>query len=261
MVRVFGQKHGYACRTLVLCYHSVSDTWDVPWSVTTTQLREQLALLVSRGYRAVTFSEAVTSKPTGPRMAVTFDDGFASVLELAFPILSSLDVVATIFVVTDFADHDEPLEWPGVERWRGGVHAREVRGLSWTELDELAGSGWEVGSHTRTHPRLTTLADDAVAAELRGSRAACERALGRPCRSLAYPYGDADARVVEAARDAGYTAAATLPVGVSGGTPLSWPRTGVYRRDSLRRFRLKVSPTIGRLRETLAPLETHVRAR
>jgi len=228
--------------------------------VTTKQLAEQLEFLVNRGYRAVTFHEAVTSEPSGRTMAITFDDGFASVLELAFPILSSLGLVATIFVVTDFADCKEPLDWPGLEGWRGGVHEREVRGLSWAELEQLTAVGWEVGSHTRTHPRLTQLDDDAVAAELRGSRAACERALGRPCRSLAYPFGDVDARVVAAARAAGYEAAATLPIGVSFTSPLVWPRTGVYRYDSPRRFRLKVSPTVHRLREVFAPVEKFVRA-
>ena len=44
-----GQTHANAGRTLVLCYHAVSDSWNVPWSVTTAQLGEQLKLLVSRG--------------------------------------------------------------------------------------------------------------------------------------------------------------------------------------------------------------------
>ena len=186
-------------------------------------------------------------------MAITFDDGFASVLELAFPILSSLEMVATVFVVTDLVDAGKPLDWPGIEQ--GGGPDRDVRGLSWAQLEQLADAGWEVGSHTRTHPRLTQLDDETLADELRGSRAACERALGRPCRSLAYPFGDVDTRVVEAAREAGYEAAASLPTGVVGESALEWPRIGVYRKDSLRRFRLKVSPTVLRVREALAPVE------
>jgi peptidoglycan/xylan/chitin deacetylase (PgdA/CDA1 family) len=246
---------------LVLCYHAISDGWDVPWAVTSTQLREQLESLVKRGYRAVTFFEAVTSAQAGPTLAITFDDGFASVLDHAAPILSSLDLVATIFVVTDFVDGNDPLEWPGIEGWRGGVHEREIRGLSWNELRELTTMGWEVGSHTRTHPHLTQLENDLLAAELSGSRAACERALGLPCRSLAYPFGDVDDRVVAAADAAGYQAAATLPIAVHGTGLLTWPRTGVYRKDSLGRFRLKTSPTTSRLRRVLAPVETRIRAR
>jgi peptidoglycan/xylan/chitin deacetylase (PgdA/CDA1 family) len=228
--------------------------------VTPRELRGQLELLAKRGYRAATFHEVVTSTPSEPTVAITFDDGFASVLELAFPILSALGLVATVFVVTDFADRNDLLEWPGVEGWRGGPHEHEVRGLSWAELDRLATSGWEIGSHTRTHPRLTGLDDEALGAELRESRDACERALARPCRSLAYPFGDVDARVVAAASRAGYEAAATLPRTVNGSAPLTYPRTGVYRKDSPRRFRLKISPTVHRVREILAPVETRLRA-
>ena len=251
------QARGRTDHTIVLCYHAVSEEWDVPLTVTASQLVDQLELLARRGYRAVTFHEAVTAEPTGPTVAITFDDGFASVLEVAFPIASSLGLIATIFVVTDLVEAGAPLDWPGIER--RGATAQEVRGLSWAELEQLAGAGWEIGSHTRTHPRLTQLDDDALAAELRGSREACERALARPCRSLAYPFGDVDSRVVAAAHAAGYEAAAALPTGLVGGSALNWPRTGVYRKDSLRRFRLKVSPTICRVRETLAPVERLVR--
>jgi peptidoglycan/xylan/chitin deacetylase (PgdA/CDA1 family) len=252
------QRHGYASSTLVLCYHAVSDTWEVPWAVTTRQLREQLELLVARGYRGVTFHEAVTANPPGPALAITFDDGFASVLERAFPTLSSLGLVGTVFAVTDFAENGELLDWPGIDGWRE-THESELRGLTWAELDQLAAGGWEVGSHTRTHPRLTQLDDDAVADELAGSRAACERALSRPCRSLAYPFGDVDERVIIGARTAGYEAAASLPVGVVSATQFLWPRVGIYRKDLLGRFRLKVSPRVSRVREALGSVERVVR--
>ena len=177
---------------------------------------------------------------------MTFDDAYRSVLDLAYPILSSLGLPATVFVVTDFADERRPLEWPGIDHWRGGPHEPELRGLNWKELAELADSGWEIGSHTRTHPRLTRLSDEALARELEESRARCEQVLQRPCRSLAYPYGDFDGRVVAAAAKAGYTAAAIE--GLVRPRPLAWPRVGVYRENSMTHFRLKVSPTLGELR-------------
>jgi peptidoglycan/xylan/chitin deacetylase (PgdA/CDA1 family) len=246
--------------TLGVCYHAVSDRWPVEWAVTPAQLRAQLELLVDRGYRGRTFHDAVTTPTSARTLVVTFDDAFSSVLDLAFPILSALGLPATVFVVTDFADGGRPLEWPGVEGWVGGAHAAEVRGLSWSELGTLADAGWEVGSHTRSHPRLTELDDAALADELQGSRDACERALGRKCLSVAYPYGDFDARVVAAAADAGYEAAATLPNAPGRPSPLAWPRVGVYRKDSLRRFRLKISPMVHRVRRVFAPVEDLVRA-
>src|SRR5207244_188323 len=95
---------------------------------------------------------------------------YLSVLELAYPILSALGLAATVFAVTDFVDADRPLDWPGIDHWRGGPYDAELRGLTWAQLGQLAASGWEIGSHTRTHPRLTRLADDALERELLESR-------------------------------------------------------------------------------------------
>jgi peptidoglycan/xylan/chitin deacetylase (PgdA/CDA1 family) len=238
-----GNDHG---SVLVLGYHAVSETWPAPLAVTPDQLRRQLEWLVDRGYRGTTFHDAVTSEARPRTFALTFDDAYRSVLDLAYPILSSLGLPATVFVVTDFGDGRRPLEWPGIDHWRGGPHERELRGLGWEQLEQLADGGWEIGSHTCTHPRLTRLSDQALARELEASRAACEEALRRPCRSLAYPYGDVDGRVTRAAGKAGYTAAAIE--GLARPRPLAWPRVGVYRENSMGIFRLKVSPTLGQLR-------------
>jgi peptidoglycan/xylan/chitin deacetylase (PgdA/CDA1 family) len=238
---------------LVLGYHAVSETWPAALAVTPSQLRQQLEWLLERGYRGTTFQEAVTTKPGRRTFAVTFDDAYASVLERAHPILAALDVPATVFAVTDFVGTGRALEWPGIDHWRGGRHEPELRGLGWPGLAELADRGWEIGSHTRTHPRLTQLPAEDLARELRESREACEEALGRPCRSLAYPYGDFDAHVITAAQEAGYAAAAIE--GLARPRALAWPRVGVYRKNSMRQFRLKVSPTLGRLRTALGPAE------
>jgi peptidoglycan/xylan/chitin deacetylase (PgdA/CDA1 family) len=236
---------------LVLCYHAVSADWAADLSIRQDRLRAQLELLVRRGYEGRTFHEAVTGPRTGNTVAVTFDDAFLSVHRLAWPILAELKMPATVFVPTDFADDERPLRWPGVDSWHDGPHRDEMAVMSWAKLAELAAAGWEIASHTRTHPRLTTIDDASLADELRGSREACERAIGRPCLSLAYPYGDVDARVVRAAAEAGYVAGAALPARLHRATPLEWPRIGVYHVDALPRFKLKVSPTVRRLR-TLA---------
>jgi peptidoglycan/xylan/chitin deacetylase (PgdA/CDA1 family) len=239
-------RNGYSDSILVLEYHAVSETWPADLAVTPAQLHDQLEWLVGRGYAGATFSDAVTSRPFGRTLVVTFDDAYLSVLEHARPILASLGLPGTVFVVTDFADSGRPLDWPRSKDWRGGPYEHELRGMTWRQLAELAETGWEIGSHTRTHPRLSRLPGDALARELRESREACERALGRPCSSLAYPYGDFDARVAAHAGEAGYKVAATEALGPP--EPLMWPRVGIYRADSLARFRLKVSPTIRRLR-------------
>ena len=226
---------------LVLCYHAVSERWEADLSITPRTLEDQLGLLVSRGYRGATFTNAVTRPPSGRVLAVTFDDAYRSVLELGFPILRRLGLPGSVFVPTDFAGSERPMSWPGIEQWTGGPFERELVPVSWEELGRLAGEGWEIGSHTRSHPHLTQLDDRSLDAELRGSREACEARLGGPCESLAYPYGDHDGRVVEAAGAAGYRAAGTLPTRFTARQALSWPRVGVYFGDEGMRFRLKVS--------------------
>jgi hypothetical protein len=72
--------------------------------------------------------------------------------------------------------------------------------------------------------------------------------MGQPCETLAYPYGDYDARVEVMARDAGYAAAASIRPGPE--RPYSWPRIGVYSVDNDLRYRLKASPTVRRLRSS-----------
>jgi peptidoglycan/xylan/chitin deacetylase (PgdA/CDA1 family) len=229
---------------LVLCYHALSDDWPAALSTTPERFEAQLALLLDRGYEPATFEQALSSPPGRRTVAVTFDDAYRSVLERAHPIMERLGVPGTVFVPTDFAGKPEPMRWEGIDQWLGGPHERELLCLGWDELRGLADAGWEIGSHTCSHPHLTALDDERLGRELADSRAACEQGMGRPCRSIAYPYGDVDARVAKAAAGAGYTYGAALPKRFDSTDPLDWPRVGVYNRDDLRRFKLKVSPLV-----------------
>lgn len=233
---------------LVLCYHAVSADWSADLSVTPEALERQLALLQSRGYRGATFERAVANQPGPKTVAVTFDDAYRSVIDLARPILDRFGFSGSVYVPTAFAGTERPMSWPGIEEWLGGPHEGELVPMSWEELRELADAGWEVGSHTRTHPRLPELGDAELAGELRESREECEEMLGRPCSTIAYPYGGVNDRVVAATRAAGYREAGSLPVRHHRPRPLEWPRIGVYNGDADWRFRLKVSPLVGRLR-------------
>jgi peptidoglycan/xylan/chitin deacetylase (PgdA/CDA1 family) len=235
---------------LVLSYHAVSDDWPAALAVTPADLDAQLRLLVARGYRGATFEAIATGRARGRVVAVTFDDAFASVFELARPILGRAGLPGTVFVPTGFAGGEQLLEWPGIDGWRAGPHRGELRPMDWDDLGRLAAEGWEVGSHTVTHPRLTALDDEALREELVGSKAACEAALNRPCATIAYPYGDHDRRVVAAAAAAGYVGGCTLPARTHRATPLRWPRVGVYREDGMARFRVKVAPAVRRARRS-----------
>jgi peptidoglycan/xylan/chitin deacetylase (PgdA/CDA1 family) len=226
---------------LVLCYHAVSPTWRATFSVTPDTLERQLTLLVRRGWQGATFSDAVLDPPAAKTLAVTFDDGFASVLECAEPILSSLGLVATVFAPTSFMSDPQHLRWEGIEAWHASPEVHELRCMGWDALGQLAERGWEIGSHTRTHPHLRRLSDDALRAELRESREQVARHVPRGCRSLAYPYGEVDARIARMAEDAGYAAGACLSHSLAQRGPYLWPRVGVFHDDFDLRFRLKIS--------------------
>jgi peptidoglycan/xylan/chitin deacetylase (PgdA/CDA1 family) len=237
---------------LVLCYHAVSGTFPAPLSVTPASLEHQIGLLLRRGHVGATFTRALERPPARRTLVVTFDDAYLSVLETALPILRRLGVPATVFAPTDLIGRDGPMAWPGIDQWLGGPHERELVPMSWEQLRHLADQGWEIGSHTCSHPRLTELDDSDLEGELRRSKERCEVELGRDCTSLAYPYGDFDARVVEATRAAGYRFAATLPSRLVRAGPLEYPRVGVYHGDGATRYRTKVSPVLRALRASPA---------
>jgi peptidoglycan/xylan/chitin deacetylase (PgdA/CDA1 family) len=226
---------------LVIGYHALSDDWDAVTTVTPAQFRQQLRHLIARGYRGVTFEQALATPPPGKVVAITFDDAHRSVFEIAFPLLRELGMVATVFTPTDYIGTGKPTGWEGFEVDARGPHARELVCMDWEQIAELADAGWEVGSHTCSHPHLTRLPDASLRDELVRSRALLERRLDRPCRTLAYPYSDVDGRVVEATSAAGYAFACTIPVGHALSLPLRWSRVGVFRHDSHRRFMLLTS--------------------
>ncbi|MDQ4129539.1 MAG: polysaccharide deacetylase family protein, partial [Actinomycetota bacterium] len=228
--------------------HAVSERWPEPLSVTPERLEGQIRSLLRHGYRPATFTQAVVAPPAARTFAVTFDDAYRSVVSLALPILSALGLPGTVFACTDFVGSEAPMT-VGLDRWIGSPHEPELVSMSWGELALLAGAGWEVGSHTRSHPRLTRLDDASLEAELSGSKQRCEDRLGGPCTALAYPHGDFDSRVVTATGEAGYLTAATTFAGRLDAPPrLQWPRINVARDDGGWRFRLKVSRTMRRVR-------------
>lgn len=237
---------------LALGYHGVSASWPAETTVAPDRLEAQLSHLVGSGYRGATLADALTAPPAELTVAVTFDDAHRSVLDLALPILTRLGLPATVFVPTAYAEHGRLMDWQGIAQWLGGPHEAELRCMTWDELRSLAALGWEIGSHTLTHPRLTTIDDQTLARELSESRRVCEERLGAPCHSLAYPYSEYDDRVVRAARDAGYLFATTIPRDVPAPLPLTWPRVGVYNHTSDHRFRIRVSPRMRGVRASRA---------
>jgi peptidoglycan/xylan/chitin deacetylase (PgdA/CDA1 family) len=230
-----------ASRPLFLCYHAVSDGWDDVLSVGPLALERQLQRLLALRYRPAGTVEALARG--GRVLHVTFDDAFRSV-HAAVPVLERLGVPATVFACTGYADRGDPLAVPELAA-EAAAHPDELATMTWDELRALAERGVEVGSHTVTHAHLTTLGDGELARELRDSRERLEAELARPCRFLAYPYGEEDGRVRRAARDAGYEAAFGLSAD-GAADRYAIPRVGIWRKDGLARVTLKTAPAAWR---------------
>jgi peptidoglycan/xylan/chitin deacetylase (PgdA/CDA1 family) len=119
-----------------------------------------------------------------------------------------------------------------------------------------------IGSHTRTHPKLTQLPPALVRMELRKSREELEAILGRSVDALSVPYGLYDEEVLHISREAGYSSVFTTDpevidlrhasrcIGRFKVTPDDWmiefklKALGAYRWRHLLRQRSNPSPTM-----------------
>lgn len=224
--------------SVVLCYHAVSASWNDILSVRPQALERQLHLMLALRYRPAPANAVMDG--SGRLLHVTFDDAFRSVWN-AVPVLERLRVHATVFACSDLAAQGAVLSVPELAV-EAHAHPEELATLDWDGLGELAERGFEIGSHTKTHARLTTLSDAELRAELLESRARVQDELGVPCRFLAYPYGAHDERVRAAARRSGYEAAFALPGRTERTDLFALPRVGIWRHTGPFRTAVKTSP-------------------
>jgi peptidoglycan/xylan/chitin deacetylase (PgdA/CDA1 family) len=224
---------------LVLCYHGVSSSWGRSLAVTPEAFEHRIRRLLRSGLRPVSAAEVISGR--GKVFHVTFDDAFANIVP-SLGVLSTLGVPATVFAVSGFAETGRPFDAGRLGRLEPTPELdAHRRTMTWDELRAIAQQGFEIGSHTETHPHLTRLDDDDLARELQASRERVEAEIGAPCAWLAYPFGDYDARVMAATRSAGYSAGFALAAPIGNFSPYAIPRVGLYRSDGRGRSALKVS--------------------
>jgi len=133
-------------------------------------------------------------------VCLTFDDAYVDFLEEAFPVLLERRLHSTVFVPA--ARIGKENDWDTVH----GAPRRRI--MSGRQLRKLRTTGLvDIGSHAMDHTRLTSLSDEAAAAQVRDSRRQLELLTGAPVRCFAYPYGqpgDYSERTERALIDAGY---------------------------------------------------------
>jgi len=187
----------------VLLWHSL-DRSGGPISLRPALFAKQIAWLVRKGYEtwpAGRYVDALIKKESLPdRLVVlTFDDGYANVLEQGLPVLRGHGFSGTVFLVTGGIGQ--------MPRWATyTTHVTNERLLTWSEAQSAARDGLEFESHTHSHPFLKEQPDERVREELARSRLELEkRGLGRG-RVIAWPYGAYETRLGTLALQERYTA-------------------------------------------------------
>jgi peptidoglycan/xylan/chitin deacetylase (PgdA/CDA1 family) len=218
---------------VILLYHSIGN--GAPQSLSLDRFEQQLDLLASR-FRVVRLDAirgTLESAPADEHLAaITFDDGFLDNFEHALPALERRRLPATFFVATGFL---------------GGRFATsdgELPMMTPEHLKELDARGHEIGAHTVTHPKLTRVSSSTVREEMRASRTFLEELLQKPVRSFAYPKGDYNVDVRDAAEKEGFEVAVTIEEALVPDEPdwLALPRVWVSNRLSPGAFLAKLSP-------------------
>lgn len=180
----------------VMMYHSIdANDAATKLSVKPASFARQMEFLQKGHYNAVGLDKValyIEKKEKTPlkTVAVTFDDGFENNYKDAFPALKKYNIPATIFVIVD------RIGQPGY--------------LDWKELKEMSDSGVvTIGSHTMSHRFLTSLDAEGIMRELKGSKDALERGLGKKVEYLCYPMGRHSDLIKRMAKESGYLCAVT----------------------------------------------------
>jgi peptidoglycan/xylan/chitin deacetylase (PgdA/CDA1 family) len=206
------------------------------------------------GYRGLSMARLgpyLRGEKHGKVVGITFDDGYANVLENAVPVLEECGFEATNYFVA---------------RQLGGSNVWDAdEGVPPSPLMDAAGvrawaaAGHEVGSHTLNHPVLPRISPELAVNEIRDSRDALEQIAGVPVKAFCYPYGKFTPALADIVREAGYDSATTTARGLArrDDDPYALPRVAVVRSTHLVRFLQKCMTQLEDRRRRKAEASAH----
>lgn len=247
----------------ILCYHNVvssdTDIGAAGMHLDLRRFREQIEWLTAH-FTVIPLKEFARRLRLGRSLrrvvALTCDDGYRGVFDVAWPLLREYRLPLTVFVPTGMSEGDgfwwdapavvnctaeeDRLRWledfngdgsricrliPGATRTLPPSH----RLASWSRIRAAVAEGCELGVHTMTHRNLTMLSDTELRWEIEGGRDVIAEHTGADARCFSYPYGLHDSRVRRAVAAAGYTTAVTMEFGLNraGTDPLALCRINV----------------------------------
>jgi peptidoglycan/xylan/chitin deacetylase (PgdA/CDA1 family) len=190
--RALGLAPGNSLR--VLTYHDVGPGEEAQFAAQMRWLARSWRFVSATQFAAmITGDEPVR----GRNLLLTFDDGFASQRRVAEQVLGPMGIRALFFVVSDFVSvrgNDAVRRfisrniYPILSAEQIPAHWQN---MGWSDLEALLEQGHEIGGHTRTHARLSTIdAESQLEDEIIGSADTLARRLGVPIEHFAYTFGD-----------------------------------------------------------------------
>jgi len=222
----------------ILTFHALDDQPSAI-SFPVGLFRRAMARLHEDGFHTLDLLEAVDCLRRGAAfpersVVITFDDGYRSVYEGAFPVLERYGMCATVFLTVGEETSTEPA------RRLPSLHGRPM--LSWAEIREMHSSVMGVGAHTLSHIDLTRAPQHRMEVEIRQSKKIIEDTLGCAVASFAYPYGHFDQRSLAIIRQH-FACACSDRLGLVGprSDPYTLERVDAYYLRSDRLFALIAS--------------------
>ena len=224
----------------ILMYHLIAAVERTDrYTVSAREFERQMFSLRDMGYQVISLDEAIRNlakpEPSINSVCVTFDDGFHDTFVCAAPVIEKLRYPATFFLLSGLMG--------GTNTWLSETDAKSRhRLLGWSEAKDLLKAGFEIGSHTVSHPVLTQISPARAVEEIGKSKRVLEAKLEGPVRYFAYPYGQFDDRIRDMVQSAGYEAACSTLSGFANedNDLYALRRIEIFGGDSLRVFRRKL---------------------
>lgn len=197
--RLFMRRHGALTRVIV--FHDIQSG---PWFAS---LMEEL-MQVARVLTPAEFANGVRDAKR-LNVLITFDDGYASWVAHALPVLSMHGIQGLFFINSGMLDMSNR-EGGADTFMREQLKIRPRDPLTWEGARILMVQGHTVGGHARSHENLMTLHDDVLRNEIEHDKEKLEAELRAPMVHFAYPFGTVshfNDATKEAVKRAGYTRA------------------------------------------------------
>jgi peptidoglycan/xylan/chitin deacetylase (PgdA/CDA1 family) len=181
----------------VLLYHDISDEYRDPYTISPSLFAAQMEWLHDNGFRAIPVRDIVRPPGNGKAVVLTFDDGYASYMEYAFPLFREYGFHSTIDVIGSLA---------GKFLHEGGNRPM----LAWDEYRVLLRSGrvdigcHSYGLHAAARKGALGVSAGTLRQDLRTFRDVLRRETGESTEILAWPYGLYDAQRIAIAREEGF---------------------------------------------------------